>query len=308
MNRLLCVHLAVLALGMWNFVSTPVAIAQAGKEAKAASTPRLTVTELARTVDLSRGKEEFLTITVEVSGADPLRLRRVQPARADFRVTAGKRSFPCRWLRGGSVPDDPSRLRFTLGFSLPPAAVKQVVLVAELPGLDGDDPLELRFVGLKLGEGEGERSGPGWSVVLQRFTEEKYLPPALPKQGRYVSKLGPVDVRVFRKAAPTAAEPQQAVGLAFRSNATSLYDATLDVSGELTLDGGGTLPLLSASLRREPSITVEKPLRVPVVYAEFYFPPAGKRRVNGAVIRLHRRQPKAAHHTVRIPNLPVPGR
>ena len=47
------------------------------------------VAELARTVDLSRGKEEFLTVTVEVSGADPARLRCVQPVRADFQLLAG---------------------------------------------------------------------------------------------------------------------------------------------------------------------------------------------------------------------------
>ena len=280
----------------------------AAEDEKAAAGLRLKVAELARTVDLNRGKEEFLTVTVEVSGADPVRLRRVQPVRADFQLLAGKAKLPCRWLRGGSVPDDPSRLRFTLGFSLPPASVARVDLVANLPRLDGEDVLELRLADLKLGQEEVERSGPGWSVKIYRFAEEKYVPPALPKPGQFVSKAGPVDVRVFRKSVPNTPEPQQAVILAFHSPSPELYDATLDVSGQLTLEGGVTAPLLSALLRREPSATVEKPRYPPFVIGQFYFPVPAKGRVNGALLRLHRRSANNTSRSERITDLPVPGR
>jgi hypothetical protein len=282
--------------------------AYAGEAAKPTADLRLQVVELARTVDLSRGKEEFLALTVEVSGAEPTRMRRVQPERSDFQVRAGKAILPCRWLRGGTVPEDPTRLRFTLGFSLPPASIRRVTLLANLPRLEGEEALELKFTDLALGQTSGERVGPGWNVTIQRFAEEAYVPPALPKPGQFVSKAGPVDARIFRKSAPKEKEPQRAVVLSFRSNTVALYEAALDVSGTLMLEGGATLPLLSASLRRDPSATVKKPIYPPIVRAEFYFPAPAKGRVTGVLLRLHRRPANAPRKPVQIADLPVPGR
>src|SRR5438067_11041536 len=56
----------------------------------AAGDLRVRVVEMARSVDLARGREEFLTVAVEISGGDAGSLRRVQPLRDDFRVIAGK--------------------------------------------------------------------------------------------------------------------------------------------------------------------------------------------------------------------------
>src|SRR5438128_1092393 len=86
------------------------------------------VVEVARSVDVGKEPREFLAVTVEVTGLDPTRLRRLQPLRDDFTLIAGKQMLPCRRLRGGSLPDDPERLRFTLSFSPPPAGVKMVDL------------------------------------------------------------------------------------------------------------------------------------------------------------------------------------
>jgi hypothetical protein len=72
--RPVLLSLALLAVCLWAPVS-----ARAANEVKWTGGLRLSVVELARTVDLSRGKEEFLTVTVEVTGADPVRLRRVLP-------------------------------------------------------------------------------------------------------------------------------------------------------------------------------------------------------------------------------------
>lgn len=306
-------RIAILRLVPWLLLAgwlayAPSCLATAAKEGLGKPDLRLKVTELARTVDLNRGNEEFLTVTVEVSGADPNRLRRVQPTRANFTLGAGKSRLPCRWLRGGSIPEDPARLRFTLGFSLPLASVKRVELLAKLPQLEEGKTLELRLTGLQPGQEAVERSGPGWSVQLQRLAEERYVPPALPTPGRFISKLGPVDERVFRKSTSGTPEPVQAMVLAFQSPSTALYDPTLDVAGELTLEGGGTLPLLAAFLHRQPSATVTKPRFPPIVRAEFYFPAPGKSRVNGATLRFFQRPQNTATQSLRISGLPVPGR
>lgn len=265
---------------------------------------RLQVTELALSVDLSRGKERFLTVTVELSGRDGNHLRRVQPLREDFQLLAAGKPLPCRWLRGGSVPDDPNRLRFTLGFSMPPPRVKQVDLRANLPRLGADETLDLRLDDLRPGQ---LRKGPGWSLTVREFEERAYQAPALPPKGSYTSKLGPVDARVYRKADPKSGEPERALLLSFWSETEELYDATIDVSGHLLVDGRPGPTLLSAKLLREPSRTVKAPPVGPFVRAEFYFPALPKLRPSGALIRLHRR-PASTGKPVVIRKLPVPGR
>jgi hypothetical protein len=268
---------------------------------------RLEVTEVARSVRFTAGKpEEFLTLTVEITGADAARLRRVQPFRDDFEVLAGGQVLPCRWLRGGSLPEDPRRLRFTLGFSLPPAGTKKVELRADLPRLEGDQALELRLTGLQPGSFIQERQGEGWSLTVQGLGEKPYTPPALPPKGQYISKAGPADARVFRKSVPGGAAPERAMVLAFRSGDVGLYDPTLDVTGHLLVDGGPSQPLLSAVMRREPSRAVKNPAASPVVWGEFHFQAPAGGRVTGAVIRLHRRPANPAAQPVRIPDLPVP--
>ncbi|MFN3651201.1 MAG: hypothetical protein ACK47B_16620 [Armatimonadota bacterium] len=263
---------------------------------------RIRVVELAQSVDLSRGKERFLTVTVELSAADPVRLRRVQPLRDDFTVLAGKAMLPCRWLRGGSLPEDPTRLRFTLGFSLPPPGTARVALQANLPRLDGGEALELRLDDLSAGQ---TRKGPGWTLTVQAFSPESYDPPAVPPKGTFISKLGPVDARVFRKQSPKAGEPDRAVLLRIHSEDTALYDPILDVSGNLLVDGRPGPALLSARMLREPSRTVEKPPAGPFVRGEFYFPVPAKGRPTGAVIRLHRRG-AGTEKPVLLRDLPVP--
>jgi hypothetical protein len=291
--RVLCVFVVLLL--------APQAWAQTQK-----SGLRLQVVELAQTVDLSRGKEKFLTVTVDISGQDPARLRRVQPLREDFQVIAGQSTLPCRWLRGGSLPEDPNRLRFTLGFTMPAKGTKAVSLRANLPRLEGDDVLELRHTSLRLGNVQQEWKGPGWSVSVNQFGEKDYDPPALPPKGQFHSKGGPVDVRVFRKGSATDPAPNRAVVLSFFSRDTELYDPTLDVSGSLLVEGGSPAPLISASMRRDPSRTVKDPPYPPFIQGEFHFQVPEKGRPTGVVIRLHRRPPSPQAQPVVIPNLPVP--
>ncbi len=282
------------------------ALASSVVEAQTAGNLHLQVMELARSVDLTRGGQEYLTIVVEINCSDPGRLRRVQPLRADFRVSAGKATLPCRWLRGGSIPEDPRRLRFSLGFSMPPPGLKAVSLHADLPRLESEEILELPLPGLAHGARAEARKGSGWSLTVTQFGEAAYKPPALPPKGQFQAKGGALDVRVFRKG--HAAEPAlgRAITLAIRSSDVGLYDPILDVSGTLLVDGGPALPLLSALLRRTPARSVEKPKYRPTVEAEFHFQVPVKGRPTGALLRLHRRLPGARSQPLRFDNLPVP--
>ncbi len=268
-------------------------------------TLRLAVMEIAQSVDLSRGREKFLTLTVEISGGSPVRLRRVQPMREDFTVLAGKQRLHCRWLRGGALPEDPERLRFTLGFSMPSPPVKTIALEANLPRLENADAVELRLNGLAQGSTAQERAGDGWSVTVVRFEEGEYEAPSLPPSGRFTSKAGPVDARVYRSPG-TGAPPTRAFILRWRSNQADLYDRTVDLSGRLILEGGGTTPLLSALLKRDPSAAIKKAPYGPFVDATFYFTlPVGK-RPTGASVTLTRRPIQANAKPLRITGLPVP--
>ncbi len=278
-----------------------VAAAPAGAQGKGDSLD-LKVVELARTVDLGRGGEKFLTVTVEVAGGDPLRLRRVQPLREDFTLLAGKTSLPCRWLRGGSLPEDASRLRFVLGFS-PPAGGGRVTLRANLPRIQSEDTLEMRLTDLD-GKAQ-ERSGPGWRVNVTRFAPEDYRPPALPEKGQFFSKAGPVDARVFRREAP-GQTPDRVLALHFDAHDTGLFDPLLDVAGSLLVDGGPGTPMVSAALQRDPSRTVARPPYSPFVRAQFYFALPPKARATGAVIRLIRRTGNPTAPPIEIKNLPLP--
>ncbi len=267
---------------------------------------RYRVTELAQSVDLVRGNERFLTVTLEISGMDPVRLRRVQPSRDDFQLVAGKDLSPCRWLRGGSVPEDPKKLRFVLGFSVPPRGVGRVTLRASVPRVESEQPLELKLAGLALDSPPHERAGSGWRVEIRQFSAQAYETPALPSDAAFTIKMGPTDVRIFRKE-NAGEEPARAILLSIHARGADLYDPTLDVSGTLLVEGGAAVPLLSASLRRTPSRVVKDPPFPPYVTGTFYFrlPPKGK--VTGALIRLHRGAAPPRRSVVEIPRLPVPG-
>ena len=268
---------------------------------------KLEVTEVGSSVDLSRGGARFLTLVVEIRAPTSSRLRGVQPLRDDFQVLAGKSTLPCRWLRGGTAPDEPASLRFTLGFSMPPRQVRRVSLRANLPRLDSGEQIEVRLSDLQTGGAEQERKGDGWALTVDLFRLQDYEAPSLPPSGKFFSKGGPVDARVFRKQTPSEAAPAQAVRLSFHSRTVSLYDSMLDVSGTLQVAGGPATPLLSALVKRDPSRAVEKPLYGPFVRADFYFAVPPKGRATGVILSFHRRAPDAAAQPVVIRNLPVPG-
>lgn len=266
---------------------------------------KLEVQELAESVDLARGRERFLTVTLEISGADVAQLRRVQPLRDDFQLLAGKQRLPCRWLRGGTLPDNPARLRFTLGFSRPPRGTRRVSLRANLPRLESDDFLTLALPNLPLGAPAQQRSGKGWNVSIGGLEVRDYTPPALPEKGQFTVKSIPADTRVFRKAAAEAA-PARAVQLSLSSQDAELYDPTLDVTGWLTVDQGPQAPLLAALMRRVPS-RGSASTDPPFITGQFYFALPARGRVTGVLLQLHRRPVSPATKTVTIPNLPVPG-
>ena len=300
--RCLLMSLALTASGMAR-VAAP-----ADAQEPAGPSLRYQVRQVGRIVDLSRGKEEFLTISLDVSGLAPAAMRRVQPLREDFTLLAGKSALPCRWLRGGSLPNDPRRLRFTLGFSVPPPTVKTVSLKARLADTSTAPPLELRLEGLVTDQRSVTRSGVGWKVTIRSFRRGKYLPPSLPPKGAYQIKGIPVDHRIFRMSAPQGAPPTEAVSLQLASRDTNLYDNTLNLSGYLIVAGGKRAPMLSAHLQRVPSRVVEKPRATPRITGQFHFavPPVG--RPTGVVLRFTRRAAKASRRTIQIDNLPVPGR
>lgn len=262
----------------------------------------LQVVETARSVDLRRGGERFLVVTLEVAG-DRTALRSVQPLRGDFTLTAGARSLPCRWLRGGSLPEDPERLRFTLGFTYP-AGAERASLRVSLPGPRGRDTRTLFLAGLRPGTADQSFRGPEWALTVTGLAEQAYEPPLLPEKGFLFSKGGPVDVRVFRKEAPGSPPPARCYRLTFQSTSLGLYDPVLDLSGTLRA-GRHSTPLLAARLLRDPSQAVKDPPYGPFVRGEFYFgvPPEGL--PTGAEIRLTLR-PAGAATPIVLPDLPVP--
>jgi hypothetical protein len=261
------------------------------------------VVEVARSVDVGKERREFLAVTVEVTGLDPARLRRLQPLRDDFTLIAGKQLLPCRRLRGGSLPDDPERLRFTLSFSPPPAGIKAVDLRIQIPA-PGEDAIEIKLVGLKPGNAEQVRKGDGWALTITRFGESPYSDPPLPPEGGYVSKGGPVDVRIVRRS--TGEAPGNGYLLEFRTDEPALYDRSVDISGSLLTDAGST-PLLSGMLRRDPSRAVANPIYGPYVSGRFFFAVPGKGQVTGAVLRLRRRSNPKEADIITLRDLPVPG-
>ena len=264
---------------------------------------RFEVAEVARSVDVGKERREFLTVTVEVTGLNAARLRRLQPLRDDFTLIAGKQFLPCRRLRGGSLPDDPDRLQFTLSFSLPPPGIKSVDLRIQIPA-PGEDALELKLTGLKAGNAEQFRKGEGWSLNVTRFSESPYNEPPLPPEGGFQSKGGPADVRIVRRS--TGDAPERAYLLEFRTDDPSLYDRTVDISGNL-LTEGGTTPLLSGTLRRDPSRAVANPPFGPFVTGKFFFALPMKGQVTGVLLRLRRRTDPKQADVVTLRDLPVPG-
>lgn len=215
----------------------------------------------------------------------------------------------CRWLKGGTVPEDPARVRFTLGFSRPPAGVRTVDLVAEFPRLDAEEALEVRLEGLKPGEGQQERRGAGWAVRVEEFGLRGYVPPALPPSGYFYSKAGPMDARIFREgetALGGKGAPAEAMHLSLFARDVALYDPTVGVSGSLLVQGGPSTPLLSVMLRRDPSRTVKAPRYGPHTHGDFYFVAPPKGRATGAVLRFQRQPAGAGRQTVRKSALPVP--
>jgi hypothetical protein len=261
------------------------------------------VVEVARSVDVGKERREFLTVTVEVTGLDPARLRRLQPLRDDVTQVAGKPLIQCRRLRGGSLPDDPDRLRFTLSFSPPAAGVKSVDLRVQIPA-PGEDALEIKLTGLKLGNAEQPRKGEGWALTVNRFGESPYEDPPLPPEGGYLSKGGPVDVRIVRRS--TGEAPERGYLLEFRTDDPALYDRSVDIAGSLLTDGGST-PLLSGTLRRDPSRAVANPVYGPFVSGRFFFALPAKAQPTGVLLRFRRRTNPKSADTVTLRELPVPG-
>lgn len=265
------------------------------------------VVEVARTYDLAK-KEEFLAVTLEITGPDPLQLRRVQPLRDDFQLLAGRSTLPCRWLRGGSLPEDPKRLRFSLGFSMPAARVKLFDLKINLPRLQGDDVLEFRLDRLQTGAVAQARSGPGWGLTVTYFGHQPYVAPSLPPKGQFLKKTQAFDMRIFRKADGADGPPAEAILLGFKGGTASLFDPTLDVSGLLTVEGGGAATLISAALRRVPARTSRDPGREVEVTGQFYFETPSKGKPTGVLLRFHRRPASPIPEPFVIEDLPVPGR
>lgn len=268
---------------------------------------RLRVAEVSRSIDLARDRAEYLTITVEIAGTDAGRLRRVQPLRDDFQVVAGKKELPCRWLRGGSLPEDPHRLRFTLGFSMPPASVRAVDFRANLPRLEGSDAREVRLTGLRPGDEPGH-GGTEERIRVTAFREEPYAPPALPPAGTHFGKGGPIDTRVFRAGTGEKGAPERAVLLSFYTHDLDLYDPTLEVSGSLLVEGGPPAPLLSTLLQRDPARSVKSPPYPPFVTGHFYFAVPRQGRAVGVLLRFVRRPSAPPARKLLIRDLPVPGR
>ena len=287
---------ALLAGGLAAILSVPA-------HAQKTSGLKFEVVEVARSVDVGKERREFLTVTVEVTGLDPARLRRLQPLRDDFTLVSGKQLLPCRRLRGGSLPDDPDRLRFTLSFSPPPAGIKAVDLRIQIPA-PGEDALEIKLMGLKPGNAEQFRKGDGWALTVTRFAEAPYADPPLPPEGGYVSKGGPVDVRIVRRS--TGDAPERGYLLEFRSDEPALYDRSVDISGTLLTEGGST-PLLSGMLRRDPSRAVANPIYGPYVTGRFFFAMPVKGQVTGVMLRLRRRTNPTGADAITLRDLPVPG-
>lgn len=265
------------------------------------------VVEIGRSYDLER-RESFLSVTVEFRGLDPTRTSRLQPLREHFTLVAGKQRLPCLRLRGGTLPEDPMRLRFNLGFAEPPAGIRVVSLAVRLPRADVDDALEVKLDALA----PGDRRGDGWSLAVQVFGPDTYTPPVLPPRGEFISKGGPSDVRVFRKGTgdgKTESAPSRAQVLVFTSTQAALFDDTLDVSGQLLVEGGPAPALMAAQMVRSPSRSVKEPRRSLLVQGRFYFPvPTSGGKVTGAVLRFHRRPAESPAREHLIPGLPIPGR
>jgi len=261
----------------------------------------MVVTEVAQSVDLARG-DRFLTVTVELSGLEPAALRRLHPRRDDFMLLAGKGTLPCRWLRGGSVPEDARRLRFTLGFSRPAEGVSRVRLQARLPRDPGADTRELQLTGLRPGSTPQMHRGKGWSLTTTLIAERAYDAPELPAKGVLQSKGGPRDVRVFRKERE-GADPKQALVVHFQTDDVGLYDPVVDVDAVLLSRGGPAQPLLAARLVREPARGAASPGAV--VRGELYFavPPGTPTAVT---LRLSVRPGPGAEVTLTSPEVPVP--
>jgi hypothetical protein len=267
---------------------------------------KIRAVEVARSVDLSRGNAPFLTVTVELTSSARDALLRIQLRREDFRLLAGRQLLPCRWLRGGTLPEDADRLRFVLGFPPPTETAKSATLLASLPTAAPSEMVEIRLARLKVGQSGGHIVGAGWQVDLTSFEPHEYVAPALPPSGYFISKAGAVDARIFRKAPAGAPAPTRAFRVGFVSRDVGLYDPLLDVDAELLLATGQRVPLLSALFKRDPSRAVPNPLYHPYVIAELDFALAPMAQPIGAVVRLYRRSPRAGKPQTERIAVPLP--
>src|SRR5207249_4005798 len=94
------------------------------------------VTEVARSVDLTRGRREWLVVTVEITAPpnQEASLRHVQPLREQFSLEdEAHRRSDCAWLKGGTAPENTAVLRFQAGFPLPAPGARRVSLIVLLP-------------------------------------------------------------------------------------------------------------------------------------------------------------------------------
>ncbi len=269
---------------------------------------RLKVLEISRALPLEGTRAESLVLALELRGPARQALRRIQPRREEFTLLAGKERLPCRSLRGGSVPEDPNVLHFRLGFALPAPPIREVALEACLPRPEEPVQMMLRLTDLRPGMSPVEQTGATWKVQIQHCRLGPYDPPSVPPSGAFLTKGGPADVRIFRKAGEGKPDPEQALQVRLFSRTLTLYDATLDLDGSLVQAGRPPSPLLAARLVRHPSGAAETRVFAAFLTAECSFAAPSPVRPFDVVLRFLQRPARSQPEVVTIPGLPVPGR
>ena len=268
------------------------------------------VTEVARSVDLTRGEREWLVLTVEVTAApkQEAALRRLQPLREQFRLEDGAHHrYECAWLKGGTAPENAAVLRFRAGFPMPAPGVRRVSLQLLLPRPLPPRTAAFRFRSADLARLPATVETADGAVTVQAVAEQPYEPPSLPPGGRYTQKGTPVDLRVLQRPLPAGEKPPvRALVVSWHSRTAALFDLALDVEGSVLGVDGKTYPLLSARLERFPSRASPMP-DPPWISAGYWFrsPPKGAPRELLLSFTLRAVDKKSA--PVRIENLPVPG-
>jgi hypothetical protein len=184
-----------------------------------------------------------------------------------------------------------------------------VALTILLPQPRPPETVELALKRADLARLPATVNTPRGSLTVEQVSEEAYVPPSLPENGRFFEKGPPVDGRLFqRPLRPGEKQPERALLVTWRSPAVALFDRAVDV--DATAQGFDTkhYPLLSALLRRVPSRTVEDFPGAPTVTARYWFRPPPKALLTGLTLTFTLRAGEKEHEPVRIDNLPIPGR